>query len=210
VGAIRAGAETIQSAKRKRKAQEKQAVAARIAAEPTPLPEGPFRVIVVDPPWRYDKRAEDITHRGRVPYPDMSIEDITDERQVPVRKLAHEDCILWLWTTNAFMADALRCVKEWSFEQKTILTWVKDRMGTGDWLRGKTEHCIMAVKGRPVVTLTNQTTALEAPMREHSRKPDEFYALVEALCPGSKLDMFGRQQRPGWQVWGAESGKFAA
>jgi hypothetical protein len=63
-------------------------------------------------------------------------------------------------------------------------------MGTGDWLRGKTEHCILAVRGQPTVTLTNQTTLLDGPVREHSRKPEEFYALVEALCPGSKVELF--------------------
>lgn len=98
----------------------------------------------------------------------------------------------------------------WGFAEKTILTWAKDRMGTGDWLRGKTEHCILAVRGAPHVNLTNQTTLLTAPLRDHSRKPDEFYALVEALCPGSKLEVFARQQRPGWVVWGAESEKFDA
>lgn len=78
----------------------------------------------------------------------------------------------------------------------------------GDWLRGKTEHAILAVRGRPLVTLTNQTTAFTAPVREHSRKPDEFYALVEALCPGSKLEMFAREAREGWAAWGAEADKF--
>ncbi|MGA2513319.1 MAG: MT-A70 family methyltransferase, partial [Candidatus Limnocylindrales bacterium] len=91
------------------------------------------------------------------------------------------------------------------FEPKTILTWAKDRMGTGDWLRGQTEHCLMCVRGHPTVTLTNQTTLLHGPMREHSRKPDEFFTLVESLCPGSKLELFAREARPGWAAWGAEA-----
>jgi N6-adenosine-specific RNA methylase IME4 len=95
---------------------------------------------------------------------------------LPVAELAHEDCILWLWTTNAFLRQAFDCLDAWGFENKTVLMWVKNRMGLGDWLRGRTEHCLMAVRGKPVVTLTNQTTALEAPLREHSRKPDEFYS----------------------------------
>jgi N6-adenosine-specific RNA methylase IME4 len=129
---------------------------------------------------------------------------------LPVGELAEPDAILWLWTTNAFMRDAFRCLDAWGFAQKTILTWCKDRMGTGDWLRGKTEHCLLAVRGKPLVTLTNQTTELRAPLREHSRKPDEFYALVDALCPGTKLDMFARETRAGWALWGAETGKFDA
>jgi N6-adenosine-specific RNA methylase IME4/ParB-like chromosome segregation protein Spo0J len=181
-------------------------VVAGLAAEPTPLPAGPFRIIVADPPWRYEKRADDATHRGANPYPDMSTEEIC---ALPVGGIAHDDSILWLWTTNAFMRDAFRVLDAWGFQERTILTWVKNRMGTGDWLRGKTEHCILAIRGKPTVTLTNQTTELAAAMREHSRKPDEFYALVEALCPGSKIELFAREARTGWSAWGAEPDKFA-
>jgi N6-adenosine-specific RNA methylase IME4 len=117
---------------------------------------------------------------------------------------------LWLWTTNAFLREAFECLDAWGFKNKTVLTWVKDRMGLGNWLRGQTEHCLVAVKGKPIVTLTNQTTALSAPMREHSRKPDEFYALVESLCPGNRLEMFARQSRDGWQSCGAEHELFDA
>jgi len=179
----------------------------RIESEPAPLPAGPFRVIVADPPWAYEKRKDDGSHRAALTYPTMSTAEIC---AMPIRERAHEDCVLWLWTTNAFMRDAFQVLDAWGFAEKTILTWAKDRMGTGDWLRGKTEHCILAVRGAPHVNLTNQTTLLTAPLRDHSRKPDEFYALVETLCPGSKLEVFARQQRPGWVAWGAESEKFDA
>lgn len=75
-------------------------------------------------------------------------------------------------------------------------------MGTGDWLRGQTEQCLMCVTGRPVVNLTNQTTVLHGPVREHSRKPEEFYLMVELLCPGSKVELFARTTRPGWHHHG--------
>ena len=81
-------------------------------------------------------------------------------------------------------------------------------LGVGDGLRGQTAHCLFSIRGKPFVTLTNQTTLLEAPLREHSRKPDEFFILVESLCPGTRLEMFGREKRKGWQVWGAETNKF--
>ena len=181
-----------------------------IAAEPPPLPDGRFRVIVADPPWAYGARAEDPSHRAANPYPQMSIEDI---RALPVAGRAHDDAILWLWTTNGHMRDAYGVLEAWDFQPRTILTWAKDRMGTGDWLRGQTEHCLMAVRGRPTVTLTNQTTLLHAPMREHSRKPDAFYALVESLCPAppdGRLELFSREARPGWVAAGAEVGKFSA
>jgi len=185
----------------------RQQATARIESEPAPLPAGPFRVIVADPPWAYEKRKDDGSHRAALTYPTMSTAEIC---AMPMLERAHEDCVLWLWTTNAFMRDAFQVLDAWGFAEKTILTWAKDRMGTGDWLRGKTEHCILAVRGAPHVNLTNQTTLLAAPLRDHSRKPDEFYALVEALCPGSKLEVFARQQRPGWVAWGAESEKFDA
>jgi len=176
-----------------------------IESEPQPLPTGPFRVISADPPWTYEKRDEDASHRGTTEYKCMSIKDICD---LDVGAVAHEDCILWLWTTNAHMHEAYHVIDAWGFTPKTILTWVKNKMGLGDWLRGKTEHCILAVRGRPVVNLTNQTTELKGDVREHSRKPIEFYELVEKLCPGSKLEMFCRENREGWTVWGSETEKF--
>ena len=90
------------------------------------------------------------------------------------------------------------------------MTWAKDRVGTGRWLRGQTEQCLLLSRGQPVVTLGSQSTLLQGPVREHSRKPEEFYGLVESLCPGRKLELFARQQRPGWEAWGAETDKFRA
>lgn len=203
---VRAGIKTLQNAKAEVKQERKAAVAERIATEPQSPPKGPFRVIVVDPPWKYDSRAEDPTHRGRTPYPDMGIEEI---KALNIVSFAHKDCILWLWTTNAFMREAFECLDAWGFENKTILTWTKDRMGLGNWLRGQTEHCLMAVRGKPIVTLSNQTTILAGPLREHSRKPDEFYAMVDSLCPGNKLELFSRQKRDGWQTSGVEVNHFA-
>lgn len=184
---------------------DKDKIARKIAAEPRPMPEGPYRVITVDPPWQYEKRVEDATHRAALTYPDMTTDEIC---ALPVGDRAHEDCILWLWTTNAHMRDAFKVMDAWGFQQKTILTWAKDRMGTGDWLRGKTEHCLMGVRGRPLVQLTNQTTLLAGDVREHSRKPESFYEMVDGLCPGSKLELFAREAREGWHIWGGEESKF--
>ena len=125
---------------------------------------------------------------------------------IDVKAFAQADCVLWLWTTNAHMREAFSVLDAWGFQQKTILTWVKDKMGVGDWLRGQTEHCLMAVRGKPVVTLTNQTTVLHGPIRVHSRKPDEFYALVESLCPAPRYaDLFSRyQHNDKWDCHGDE------
>lgn len=182
--------------------EKRAAILAKIKAEPEPFPVGPFRVIVADPPWRYDSEYDPNARRVANPYPDMSVEEIAG---LPVVQLAHDDALLWLWTTNSFLEHAFGIARAWGFEPKTILTWAKDRMGVGSWLRGQTEHCLMAVRGHPTITLSNQTTLLHGPLREHSRKPDEFYSLVEGLCPGSKIELFAREARPGWQAWGAEA-----
>ena len=175
-----------------------------IRGEAPPLPnKGPYRVLVADPPWPYEIRAEDPSHRGTHPYPSMSIEEIC---AVDVASIAHTDSILWLWTTNHHMRQAFEVRDAWGFEQKTIRTWAKDRMGLGDWLRGKTEHCLLAVRGKPIVELGSQTTLLEGPRRKHSQKPDEFYQLVESLCPASRYAyLFARgEQRPNWDGHGDE------
>ena len=132
----------------------------------------------------------------------MSIAQIAALR---VGELAHDDCILWLWTTNFNMREALGLVETWGFQHKTLLTWVKDRFGYGDWLRTQTEHVLMATRGQPIVQLTNESTALFAPVRSHSEKPDEFYALVEKLCPAPRYcELFARRARPNWDGHGDE------
>jgi N6-adenosine-specific RNA methylase IME4 len=179
--------------------------AERIVSELPPLPEGPFRVIVIDPPWSYKKRANDPSHRVSNPYPSMSLEEI---RSLDVASIAHDDCVLWLWTTNSHIPHSFEIAEAWGFTYKTMLTWAKQKMGTGDWLRGKTEHCLMCVRGKPTITLSNQTTLLAANAGEHSKKPDEFYKFVEELCPGSKAELFSRKIRKGWCQHGNEVHKF--
>jgi len=166
-------------------------------------PSGTYAVVVADPPWSYDKRKGDATQRGQTPYPTQTVEQICKQKP----KLA-KDAVLWLWTTNAHLLDgsAAKVLKAWGVEPKTMLTWAKPKMGTGDWLRGQTEHCILAVKGKPVVNLTNQTTLLSGEVREHSRKPEEFYRLAEKLCPAEpKLELNARTEHKGWVGFGPEA-----
>jgi N6-adenosine-specific RNA methylase IME4 len=184
----------------------------RLRAAPPPLPTGPFHVAVADPPWPFEIRMLDPSRRAVCPYPTMTVADIC---ALPIGELMADDSILWLWTTNVHLLNgsAQQVLNAWGFTPKTMLTWAKDRFGTGDWLRGQTEHAILAVRGNPVKTLTNQSTLLYAPMRAHSEKPDEFYALVEELCPapaGGKVDIFARKARPGWVPWGDEAPKAEA
>jgi N6-adenosine-specific RNA methylase IME4/ParB-like chromosome segregation protein Spo0J len=179
--------------------------AAEIRKEPPPLPgRGPYRVIVADPPWPYEIRREDPSHRANTPYPQMSIAQIC---AVKVQDIAHPDCVLFLWTTNYHMRHAFTVLDAWGFEDRTILTWAKDKMGTGDWLRGQTEHCLMAGRGKPALMLTNQTTLLRGAVREHSQKPIEFYDLVESLCPAPRYaDLFSRyRHNDKWDCHGDEA-----
>lgn len=168
---------------------------------------GEYAVVVVDPAWRYEKnREDDETQRGQTPYPSMS------EAEIAALKIpAGPDCILWLWVTNAHLVtgEASRILAVWGFMPKTMLTWVKQKMGVGEWLRGQTEHAILAVRGRPVMQPPIPSTVLMADVGAHSAKPDAFYELVEQTCPGPKIELFARTIRPGWAQSGAELGAIA-
>ena len=176
--------------KRLRVAQQ----AAAIRAEPPPLPgRGPYRVIVADPAWPYDMDTPDPRDRAHTPI--RRCRSRRSPRSTWPRSL-RADFVLWLWTTNYHMLNgALRSLDAWGFKPITILTWAKDRPGHGAWLRGPTEHCILATRGKPIVDLTNESTLLQAPVRAHSQKPEEFYALVERLCPAPRYaELFSRRR----------------
>jgi len=188
----------------KEDARKKEIAQLRLEIEQTPEPlDGKYDVIVVDPPWQYGTEYDPNGRRIASPYPEMSLEDIS-----MINLPASDDSILWLWTTHKFMRYSFELLDKWGFQDKVILTWVKDRIGIGSWLRSQTEFCIMAVKGSPKVILTNQSTVLTAPNREHSRKPDEFYKMVDSLCIGRKLDYFSREKREGWTQYGNEPKRF--
>jgi len=165
-------------------------------------------VLVVDPAWTFAKtREDDPTQRGRTPYPTMTEEEIKSIK-LPIGKNA----IVWLWTTNAHLlsGEALRVLEHWGLKVKGLLTWAKPRMGVGDWLRGQTEHCLLAVKGSPAFHEPVPSTLLTAELGKHSEKPDAFYELVERYCVGTKGELFARKPREGWQQHGVELGSIPA
>jgi N6-adenosine-specific RNA methylase IME4 len=176
-----------------------------IRAEPPPLPgNGPYRVIIADPPWENQNRSDDPSRRI-VTYPTLSVAEIC---ALDIASIAHADCILWLWVTNFYMREGYEVLDAWGFEERSLLTWNKPRhSGLGDWLFGQTEHAIMAIRGHPIVTLTNQSTRLDAPVRGHSVKPVEFYDLVESLCPAPRYaDLFSRyRHNDKWDCHGDEA-----
>ena len=197
-------ADTLKAAQRKRDLdrQRLDIIEGRVA-----LPEGVFEVIVIDPPWPYEGNYSPGHFMGRAatPYPEMSLEELAN-LGIP----AAPDCILWCWVTNRFLHDAFHLLEAWAFDYKTVLTWHKQRLGLGNWLRNNTEHVLVATKGHPkwLTDLTNQNTWLEAPAGPYSRKPDAFYTLVDSLCVGRKLDYFSREKRLGWEQFGNDVAKF--
>jgi N6-adenosine-specific RNA methylase IME4 len=184
--------------------------AAIIRAEPPPLPgNGPYRVAAVDFPWAYEIRQDDPSHRAARPYPTMNINQILEFGREKLRTLTHDDSVLALWSTNFHLIRyAAPILDAAGFSERTILTWVKtNNFGTGDILRSQTEHCVLAVRGKPTVTLTNESTVLFAPARGHSVKPVEFYDLVEGLCPAPRYaDLFSRyRHNDRWDCHGDEA-----
>lgn len=162
-------------------------------------PKGDYDVVVIDPPWKYDAKYHPEGRRGSGAYPEMSLEELK-QIVIPAKK----DCILWLWVTNNFMKEAHELLEVWGFELKTILTWDKEIMGLGAWLRNRTEHCILAIKGKPHWDNKTQTTIIKEKRTEHSVKPEIFYKMVDEICVGRKLDYFARKKREGWDVYGDE------
>ncbi len=169
----------------------------KIRQEPKPLPQGPFRIGVIDPPWLYQDESYSLSREGVVPYPVTSVEEIM---ATPVTSIMHPDSLLWMWTTNRHLVggEASQILKHWGFRPVSLLTWAKERAGTGVWLRGQTEHAVLAVRGKPIQPLKPESTLLRAPCTgTHSTKPDAFYELVERICPGSKVEIFARRPRTG-------------
>lgn len=173
-------------------------------------PNGLYDVVVIDPPWRYDGDIfpEQKDHlpvyeaegmRGTTPYPTMSLEEIKQ-----IKLPCKDSAVLWLWTTNSFMLRMSELLEAWGFELKTILTWDKKLIGTGRWLRSQTEHCILAIKGKPYFNNTKWATLISEKRTEHSAKPKIFYEMVNEVCAGRKLDYFARKKREGWDAYGDE------
>ena len=175
------------------------------------LPElkGLFDVISVDPPWNYEGENKNKTSFDSVgrrvanPYPEMSTKEIK-EIVLPLMN----DSIVFLWTTHKFLPDALEILKEWNLEYKGTLVWNKEKMGMGAWFRMQCEFCLVGIKGKPYWENTKYRDILNEPRREHSRKPDSFFTMVEEITLGRRLEYFSREQRQGWEVFGNDINKF--
>lgn len=185
------------------------------------LPLFHFGLILADPPWDFSTYSDKAQRSAKNHYDTMSVDQIC---AMPVGHLASKDCALLLWGTSPNLPDALAVINAWGFTYKSkAFCWAKPNtrqtagkansdatwfMGMGYGSRANTEDCWLATTGSPERLNADVRELIVAPRREHSRKPDAIYERAERLFPGPYLDLFSRQERPGWTSWGNEVGKF--
>ncbi len=177
-----------------------------------------FGTILADPPWQFQNRTGKMApeHKRLSRYPTMGLDEICD---LPVEAIAASRAHLYLWVPNALLPDGLKVMEHWGFKYKSNLIWYKvrkdggpDRRGVGFYFRNVTEILLFGVRGKDVRTLApgrSQENILATQKREHSRKPDEQYDLIEACSWGPRLEMFARGPRKGWTVWGNQAEDYA-
>src|SRR5438105_4821063 len=173
-----------------------------------------FATILADPPWRFSNSTGKVApeHRRLSRYRTMSVEEIM---ALPVGDLASDKAHLYLWCPNALLPEGLAVMKAWGFRYKSNIVWHKvrkdggsDGRGVGFYFRNVTELILFGVRGKNVRTLPpgrRQVNLLATRKREHSRKPDEQYAIIEACSPGPHLELFARGERPRWTAWGNQA-----
>ena len=169
-----------------------------------PLPDGPFDLILADPPWRYEQSQSD-GRRVEEHYPTMTLDAI---KAMPVSRLAAPDSILYLWGTSPKLTEALEVMSAWGYTYRTCMVWVKQRIGCGFYCRQQHELLLIGVRGTPVLPDASKlpSSVMQAPRREHSEKPVEVYEMLERLYPGrQKCELFARSVRPGWVAWGNDA-----
>jgi len=171
---------------------------------------GQFSTILADPPWQFMNSTGKMApeHKRLMRYPTLTQQDILE---LPVAQLADTQAHLYLWVPNALIAEGLEVMKRWGFTYKANLVWYKTRKdggpdgrGVGFYFRNVTELILFGIRGkmRTLQPGRTQTNIIVKPKREHSRKPDEQYSLIEDCSPGPFLELFARNAQPGWKAWG--------
>ncbi len=173
-----------------------------------------FKTILADPPWRFANRTGKMApeHHRLSRYGTMSLEEI---KALPVSQVADEPAHLYLWVPNALLAEGLEVMEAWGFQYKTNLVWHKirkdggpDGRGVGFYFRNVTEVVLFGIRGKGARTLAagrRQVNFLATRKREHSRKPDELYDIIESCSSGPCLELFARGGRSGWETWGNQA-----
>lgn len=180
---------------------------------PLPTTPGGFQTVLADPPWRFQNRTGKVApeHRRLDRYSTMDLDAICD---LPVQDVTAKNAHLYLWVPNALLPDGMRVMQEWGFRYVSNIVWAKrrkdggpDGRGVGFYFRNVTELILFGVRGsmRTLPPARSQVNMIETRKREHSRKPDEQYPLIEACSPGPYLEMFARHAHPGWTAWGDEA-----
>jgi N6-adenosine-specific RNA methylase IME4 len=173
-----------------------------------------FGTVLVDPPWRFDNRTGKMApeHKRLSRYMTMSMDEIA---ALPVTSIVAPTAHLYLWVPNALLPFGLKIVEAWGFQYKTNIVWHKlrkdggsDGRGVGFYFRNVTEMLLFGVRGKNARTLApgrRQVNYIGSRKREHSRKPDEQYPIIESCSPGPFIELFSRGTRDGWVVWGNEA-----
>lgn len=176
-----------------------------------------YATILADPPWRFANRTGKMApeHRRLNRYETMTVEEIA---ALPVRSVAAERCHLYLWVPNALLLEGLQVMAAWGFTYKTNIVWSKirkdggpDGRGVGFYFRNVTELLLFGIRGKNNRTLPpgrSQVNMMSTRKREHSRKPDEQYDLIERCSPGPYIELFARGKRNGWVGWGVEADEY--
>ena len=176
------------------------------------LPPGGFTTVLADPPWRFTNRTGKVApeHRRLSRYTTMAVDDIC---RILVADVTAVNSHLYLWVPNALLPQGLRVMEAWGFRYISNIVWAKrrkdggpDGRGVGFYFRNVTEILLFGVRGslRTLAPARRQVNMIETRKREHSRKPDEQYELIESCSPGPYLELFARHPRTGWASWGDE------
>lgn len=172
-----------------------------------------YDVIYADPPWSYRDKALAGSRGAGCKYDVMSLEDI---KRLPVKDLAEDDCVLFMWVTMPFLEEAFEVMRAWGFEYKTCaFTWIKQNKkadtlfwGMGNWTRANAELCLLGVRGKPKRADAGVHSVIISHIEEHSKKPAETRDRICKLlgCGGgrTKIELFARQTVEGWDCWGNE------
>ncbi len=187
-----------------------------VPARPEPQSGGAtrFGTILADPPWRFQNATGKVApqHRRLKRYDTLSVAEIAS---LPVAEIAADTAHLYLWCPNAMLAEAMQVMAAWNFTYKTVLVWHKvrkdggsDGRGVGFYFRNVTEMILFGVRGKRARTLApgrRQVNLIATRKREHSRKPDELYEIIEQCSPGPWIELFARGRRANWISWGEEA-----
>lgn len=175
---------------------------------------GSYGVILADPPWQFMARSP--KGDGRSASQHYAVMNLAAIKALPVAEIAAPDCVLFLWAVDPMLPHALEVISSWGFTFKTVgFYWTKrtktgrEHVGQGFWTRANPEQCLLATRGSPKRQARDVRRWIDAPVREHSRKPDLARARIERLIGDvPRLEMFARSGCGGWDSWGLESGKF--